>query len=183
MSENNLFFIFIYLFSFIFLFYFVLYIFLDFFFQQKMLGLFIKLTCWNPQTLYQINCLLNIKKSSQNLCPRYFQNKEKLGACLVPVFKNYFLLLKIKNTKNLFRKESMFLFFVFSVFSKTTILITIKRCFHCFFIIQKIDCFSYFLFLLFCVFLDVFCVFIKSSFTQPVHPHMQTLSSSLSYWN
>ena len=45
---------------------------------------------------------------------------------LVLVFKNCFLFLKIKNTKNLFEEEDVFLFFVFFMFSKTTFLKTIK---------------------------------------------------------
>ena len=74
---------------------------------------------------------------------------QKHRACLVPVFKNCFLFLKTKNTKNLFGKEGVFLFFVFSVFSKTIFFRTIKRCCHCFFTVQRVDyflCFfSYFL--------------------------------------
>ena len=61
--------------------------------------------------------------------------------CLVLVFKNCYLFLKTKNKKNLFGEGGMFLFFVFSVFSKITFLRTIKRCFNCFFTIQRIDCF------------------------------------------
>ena len=42
----------------------------------------------------------------------------KIRVCLLPIFKNCFLLLKIKNTKSLFRKDGVFLFLVFYVFSK-----------------------------------------------------------------
>ena len=69
---------------------------------------------------------------------------KKLGVCLVLVFKNYFLFLKTKNTKNLFEKGNMFLFFVFSVFSKTTFFIRLKICFQCFFTVQIIDYFFVF---------------------------------------
>ena len=72
-----------------------------------------------------------------------------LRVCLVPAFKNCFLFLKTKNTKNLFGERDAFLFFVFSIFSKTTFLIIIKKCFYCFFTIQIIYCFLCFLFLLF----------------------------------
>ena len=57
------------------------------------------------------------------------------------MFGSCFLFSKTKNIKNLFEEWSVFLFFVFSVFSKTTFFITIKRCFHCFFTIQIIDFF------------------------------------------
>ena len=68
-------------------------------------------------------------------------------ACLVHIFKNCFLFFKTKNTKNLFVKGGVFLFFMFFVFSKITFFRTIKRYFHCFFTVQIIDCFLCFLFL------------------------------------
>ena len=64
-------------------------------------------------------------------------------------FQKLFSILENKKHKKLVWEESVFLFFVFSVFSKSIFLIIIKRRFHCFFIVQIIDCFSYFLFLLF----------------------------------
>ena len=54
-----------------------------------------------------------------------------------------------KHKKHVWGKGCVYLFFVFSVFSKTTFLRTIKKCFHCFFIVQRIDCSLCFLFLLF----------------------------------
>ena len=75
--------------------------------------------------------------------------QKSIRAYLVSVFKNYFLLLKTKDTKNLFGEGAVFLFFVFSLFSKTIFLRTIKRCFHCFFTIQRINYFSCFLFFFF----------------------------------
>ena len=104
-----------------------------------------------------------------------------LRVCLVPAFKNCFLFLKTKNTKNLFGERDAFLFFVFSIFSKTTFLIIIKKCFYCFFTIQIIYCFFVFSLPSFCVFLAVFYVSTKVSSTQPPHPHPQTFSSSLNY--
>ena len=62
----------------------------------------------------------------------------KIRVCFVPV--NCFLLLKTKKTKILFWITGVFLFFEFSVFLKTIFFIIIKRCFCCFFIVQKIDC-------------------------------------------
>ena len=78
---------------------------------------------------------------------------------MAPIFKNCFLFLKTKNIQNLFEKENtknlfdegdVFLFFIFSVFSKTIFLTIIKKCFYCFFTIQIINCFSCFLFFLSC---------------------------------
>ena len=64
-------------------------------------------------------------------------------------FEDLFLFLQIKNLKNLFGEGGVFLFFVFFVFSKTIFFITIKRCFHYFFTVKRIDDFSCFLFLFF----------------------------------
>ena len=106
-----------------------------------------------------------------------FRNRGNLRACLVTVFKNYFLFLKTKNTKNMFGEGDVFLFFVFFVFSKTTFLRTIKRCFHC----SKNRLFSVLFLPSFCVFLTSFCVSTKVSSTKPPHPHPQALSSFLNY--
>ena len=96
--------------------------------------------------------------------------KQTLRVYLVAIYKNYFMFLKTKNTKkNLFGKEGVFLFFVFSVFSKTTFFITIKRCFHCFFTVQIIDCFSCFFFLFLC-FLRCFLCFHKGELCPTTTP-------------
>ena len=97
----------------------------------------------------------------------FFYNREtfhgkSLRACLVPIFKNRFLFLKTKNTKNLFGEGDVFLFFVFSAFSKTTFFITIKRCFHCFFLLFK----EQIVFCFFLCFLSCFLCFHKGK----LHP-------------
>ena len=47
-------------------------------------------------------------------------------------FKNCFLFLKQKTQKNLFKKEGVFLFFMFSVFSKITFFLNNKKMFSLF---------------------------------------------------
>ena len=89
--------------------------------------------------------------------------------------KTIFCSCKQKIQKNLFWERSVFLFFMFSVFSKTTFFITIKKCFHYFFAIQIIDCFSYFFSSLFLCFLICFLCFHKGEFYPTTTPLLANL--------
>ena len=83
------------------------------------------------------------------LFSKQLKKTRKIRVCLVVVFKNYFLFLKTKNTKNMFGERWCVFVFCIFIFSKTNFLKTIKICFHYFFTIQRTNCSPYFLFLLF----------------------------------
>ena len=75
-----------------------------------------------------------------------------------------------KKKKHVWGKGCVFLFFVFSVFSKTTFFENNKKMFSLFLHCSKNRLFSLFSFPSFCVFLAAFCFSTKVSSTQPPHP-------------
>ena len=75
-----------------------------------------------------IYLILYKDKNFKNFILVLFLNLLRL--CLVHVFKNYFLFLKTKKKKTLFREGVCFCFLCSQ---KQLFFITIKRCFHCFF--------------------------------------------------